>query len=67
MLRVLLNISGVKEGRIKMAEFGAGVDKSMQEVLDKTKISADQFEKWGQAIAGGGENGQKLCLKQQRP
>ncbi|MGQ7075714.1 hypothetical protein ACUN90_30595 [Escherichia sp. SP-MK2] len=27
-----------------MAEFGAGVDKSMQEVLDKTKISADQFE-----------------------
>ena len=47
MLRTLLNISGVKEGRIKMAEFGAGVDKSMQEVLDKTKISADQFEKWG--------------------
>lgn len=38
MLRTLLNISGVKEGRIKMAEFGAGVDKSMQEVLDKTKF-----------------------------
>lgn len=63
MLRILLNISGVKEGRIKMAEFGAGVDKSMQEVLDKTKISADQFEKWGQAIAGGGENGQKAMLE----
>ncbi|MEC2505873.1 hypothetical protein P9X25_17090, partial [Bacillus cereus] len=46
-----------------MAEFGAGVDKSMQEVLDKTKISADQFEKWGQAIAGGGENGQKAMLE----
>ncbi|MGQ7115045.1 hypothetical protein ACUOFC_57255, partial [Escherichia sp. TWPC-MK] len=44
-------------------EFGAGVDKSMQEVLDKTKISADQFEKWGQAIAGGGENGQKAMLE----
>lgn len=54
---------GCKEGRIKMAEFGAGVDKSMQEVLDKTKISADQFEKWGQAIAGGGENGQKAMLE----
>ncbi|MCU4822676.1 DUF2207 domain-containing protein [Bacillus cereus] len=56
-------LDGVKEGRIKMAEFGAGVDKSMQEVLDKTKISADQFEKWGQAIAGGGENGQKAMLE----
>ncbi|PGC59210.1 DUF2207 domain-containing protein [Bacillus toyonensis] len=56
-------LDGVKEGRIKMAEFGAGVDKSMQAVLDKTKISADQFEKWGQAIAGGGENGQKAMLE----
>ncbi|MGX5575437.1 DUF2207 domain-containing protein [Bacillus toyonensis] len=56
-------LDGVKEGRIKMAEFGAGVDKSMQVVLDKTKISADQFEKWGQAIAGGGENGQKAMLE----
>ncbi|MGX5632411.1 hypothetical protein [Bacillus thuringiensis] len=56
-------LDGVKEGRIKMAEFGAGVDKSMKEVLDKTKISADQFEKWGQAIAGGGENGQKAMLE----
>ncbi|UYX52347.1 DUF2207 domain-containing protein [Bacillus thuringiensis] len=56
-------LDGVKEGRIKMAEFGAGVDKSMQEVLDKTKISADQFEKWGQAIAKGGEGGQKAMLE----
>ncbi|PGV81971.1 phage tail protein [Bacillus thuringiensis] len=56
-------LDGVKEGRIKMAEFGAGVDKSMQEVLDKTKISADQFGKWGQAIAQGGEGGQKAMLE----
>ncbi|KAB1363897.1 DUF2207 domain-containing protein, partial [Bacillus thuringiensis] len=56
-------LDGVKEGRIKMAEFGAGVDKSMQAVLDKTKISADQFEKWGQAIAQGGEGGQKAMLE----
>ncbi|MED2666023.1 DUF2207 domain-containing protein, partial [Bacillus thuringiensis] len=56
-------LDGVKEGRIKMAEFGAGVDKSMQEVLDKTKISADQFENWGQAIAKGGEGGQKAMLE----
>ncbi|PES39218.1 DUF2207 domain-containing protein [Bacillus thuringiensis] len=56
-------LDGVKEGRIKMAEFGAGVDKSMQEVLDKTKISADQFGKWGQAIAQGSEGGQKAMLE----
>ncbi|MED3536203.1 DUF2207 domain-containing protein [Bacillus toyonensis] len=56
-------LDGVKEGRIKMAEFGAGVDKSMQEVLDKTKISADQFQNWGQAIAKGGEGGQKAMLE----
>ncbi|WP_377864683.1 DUF2207 domain-containing protein [Bacillus sp. R86525] len=56
-------LDGVKEGRIKMAEFGAGVDKSMQAVLDKTKISADQFENWGQAIAKGGEGGQKAMLE----
>ncbi|MBJ8025450.1 hypothetical protein, partial [Bacillus cereus] len=56
-------LDGVKEGRIKMAEFGAGVDKSMKEILDKTKISADQFEKWGQAIAKGGEGGQKAMLE----
>ncbi|PFW97647.1 DUF2207 domain-containing protein, partial [Bacillus pseudomycoides] len=56
-------LDGVKEGRIKMAEFGADVDKSMQAVLDKTKISADQFQNWGQAIAKGGEGGQKAMLE----
>ncbi|MBZ4221936.1 DUF2207 domain-containing protein [Bacillus wiedmannii] len=56
-------LDGVKEGRIKMAEFGAGVNKSTKEILDKTKISTEQFEKWGQAIAGGGENGQKAMLE----
>jgi hypothetical protein len=57
MLRILLNITGLKEGRIKAAEFGQGVDKSMKEALEGTKISADQLEKWGQSVAKGGREG----------
>ncbi|XLG20171.1 phage tail tape measure protein [Bacillus cereus] len=34
VLRTLLNITGLKEGRIKAAEFGQGVDKAMKEALD---------------------------------
>ena len=40
-------LDGLKEGRVKAAEFGQGVDKSMKEALEGTKISADQLEKWG--------------------
>nr|WP_264449058.1 phage tail tape measure protein [Bacillus cereus] len=54
---MLLNITGLKEGRIKAAEFGQGVDKSMKEALEGTKISADQLEKWGQSVAKGGKEG----------
>jgi len=55
-------LDGVKEGRIQMADFGNGLDKSMQEIISKTNISAEQFEGWGQAIAGGGEKGQQAML-----
>ncbi|CAM3936224.1 hypothetical protein BAU28_13575 [Bacillus paramycoides] len=57
MLRILLNISGLKEGRIKAAEFGQGVDKAMKEALEGTNISADQLQKWGQSVAKGGKEG----------
>ncbi|MDR4903062.1 hypothetical protein RGW67_19190 [Bacillus mycoides] len=57
MLRILLNISGLKEGRIKAAEFGQGVDKAMKETLEGTNISAEQLQKWGQAVANGGKEG----------
>ncbi|WP_369355766.1 hypothetical protein [Lysinibacillus capsici] len=50
-------LDGLKEGRIKAAEFGQGVDKSMKEALEGTKISADQLEKWGQSVAKGGKEG----------
>ncbi|PGW62835.1 DUF2207 domain-containing protein [Bacillus cereus] len=50
-------LDGLKEGRIKAAEFGQGVDKAMKESLEGTKISAEQVEKWGQAVAKGGKDG----------
>lgn len=56
-------LDGVKEGRIKMAEFGSGLDKSMKELIGKTDISAKEFLKWGQSIAKGGDDGQSAMLE----
>ncbi|MED0970076.1 hypothetical protein ABEW07_27215 [Bacillus paramycoides] len=56
-MRISLNITGLKEGRIKAAEFGQGVDKAMKEALEGTNISADQLQKWGQSVAKGGKEG----------
>lgn len=50
-------LDGLKEGRIKAAEFGQGVDKAMKETLEGTNISAEQLQKWGQAVANGGREG----------
>ncbi|MED1116475.1 hypothetical protein P4T65_24870 [Bacillus paramycoides] len=50
-------LDGLKEGRIKAAEFGQGVDKAMKEALEGTNISADQLQKWGQSVAKGGKEG----------
>ncbi|MCU5297020.1 hypothetical protein [Bacillus paranthracis] len=50
-------LDGLKEGRIKAAEFGQGVDKAMTEALEGTKISAEQVQKWGVAVANGGKAG----------
>ncbi|WP_445479174.1 DUF2207 domain-containing protein [Lysinibacillus irui] len=52
-------LDGLKEGRIVAAEFGQGIDKSMQEAIKGTNISAEQLEKWGQAVASGGQDGVK--------
>ncbi|SCB69686.1 Uncharacterized protein BWGO95_03851 [Bacillus mycoides] len=56
-MRTSLNITGLKEGRIKAAEFGKGVDKAMKEAIAGTNISAEQVEKWGKAVANGGKEG----------
>jgi phage-related minor tail protein len=50
---------GVKEARIRMAEFGQEVPKAMKELLSGTGVSAKQLQRWGQAVAEGGEAGSK--------
>ena len=56
-------LDGVKEGRVQMADFGSGLSKELQGIISQTDISADQFVGWGQAIAEGGEGGQKAMLE----
>lgn len=56
-------LDGLKEGRIVAAEFGQGVDKAMKEALKGTKISADQLENWGKAVAKGGDDGKKALVE----
>jgi len=50
-------LDGLKEGRIKAAEFGQGVDDSMKEALKGTTISAEALQKWGVAVSKGGKEG----------
>lgn len=50
-------LDGLKEGRIRMAEFGQSVPKSTQALLKGTDISSKQLQKWGQDVAKGGKTG----------
>ncbi len=50
-------LDGLKEGRILVGEFGTEVDDATKDLLKGTDISADQLQKWGKAVAGGGEKG----------
>ncbi len=50
-------MDGLKEGRIKVAEFGQGISDSMVALLDGTNISVAQMQSWGKAVAAGGEGG----------
>jgi phage-related minor tail protein len=52
-------LDGVKEGRIRIAEFGEGIDKTTAGLIEGTAISAEQLKNWGAAVAGGGEEGSK--------
>jgi phage-related minor tail protein len=56
-------LDGLKEGRISLAEFGQGVDKATAKLLDGTGISTAQLQEWGQAVAAGGEQGQKAMFE----
>lgn len=52
-------LDGVKEGRIRMAEFGEEIPKAFGELLDQTDMSQAKFQKWGEAVAKGGKGGAK--------
>ncbi|RII32129.1 replication protein [Clostridium chromiireducens] len=52
-------LDGLKEGRIRMAEFGVSIDNTTAGLLKNTSISQQQLQSWGQAVAKGGEDGTK--------
>lgn len=52
-------LDGLKEGRILVGEFGAGIDDATAEMLEGTNISTEQLQTWGQEVSAGGEAGKK--------
>lgn len=52
-------LDGLKEGRIRLAEFGQGISDATAGLLEGTGISATQLQGWGKAVAAGGETGKK--------
>lgn len=56
-------LDGLKEGRIVLAEFGAGVDEETGNLFNKIGISTQQLQSWGQSVASGGEQG-KLAMQE---
>lgn len=56
-------LDGLKEGRIRISEFGEEMPKALAELLDGTNISAESVNQWGQAIAKGGEDGKRAMVE----
>ena len=56
-------IDGVKEGRIRMAEFGSVIDEETASLISQVGISSEQLKSWGQAIATGGEGGKQAMTE----
>ncbi|OLN21908.1 hypothetical protein BTO30_12480 [Domibacillus antri] len=56
-------LDGLKEGRIRVAEFGQEVPKALKELISGTDISAKQLKEWGKAVAAGGEGGSKAMTE----
>lgn len=52
-------LDGLKEGRIRLAEFGQEIPAALQPLIEQAGISAEQMQKWGQAVAEGGAGGRK--------
>jgi phage-related minor tail protein len=55
-------MDGLKEGRIRLAEFGAEVPKALAESLKGTEISKKQVQEWGTAMAEGGDKGKQAMM-----
>jgi phage-related minor tail protein len=56
-------LDGLKEGRIRLAEFGKEIPKSLGELLKEAKISEKQMQAWGKAVARGGKDGKKAMTE----
>ncbi|PHD98200.1 phage tail tape measure protein [Bacillus wiedmannii] len=56
-------LDGLKEGRIKLAEFAQGADKALKEALDGSGIATEQIEKWGAAVSKGGSEGSQAMVE----
>lgn len=56
-------LDGLKEGRIRLAEFGQEIPNSMTPLLEQAGIATQQMQEWGQAVAKGGEGGRKAMLE----
>ncbi|HSW76116.1 MAG TPA: hypothetical protein VLG50_03685 [Candidatus Saccharimonadales bacterium] len=56
-------LDGLKEGRVRMAEFGQGVDKTTGGLLKSAGIGQQKFQEWGKAVAAGGAGGQQAMLE----
>ncbi len=50
-------LDGVKEGRIRMAEYARGYPDAITDMLDELNLSSKVFDKWAADVAAGGEAG----------
>lgn len=50
---------GVKEARLQVGGLGSDISDSNAAVIEAAGLSTDTFQKWGEAVAKGGEEGSK--------
>jgi phage-related minor tail protein len=56
-------LDGLKEGRIKVAEFGQGLDEAQMVAFRAADISGKQVIAWSDAVAKGGEAGSQAMYE----
>jgi phage-related minor tail protein len=55
-------MDGLKEGRVRITEFGTGVDDTTAKLIEGTGISQSKLKEWGAAIAEGGDAGKTAMM-----